>query len=1091
MSGTAGKRLNLRLFLEGQETPVVSASVTAKITSPATASIQVVATDKILNLKPRTLVHLFFLDSYEADEKGVPYPPLDVGAAAKKQGLPENVALNDPAQNKRYKLLFSGEILGLGFAKTAGSRQAVLKCADFTSYWDSAKQFYKAQNVMSSQNSNRVISFIGGSTQTYNSFLGYGSSGKELYNLLKSSPATKPGMTGLLGGIVHVMESMGGVSNKPDARFKGVNDFFSMAELRLRLMEMVGALEYDKTAKYLLKGRRFRRWMTKKIKALGGIASYRDVINEVMRHIHHITAPNPVAYFNPGGAKTKIKVTSTVRIPNKDVAAIDKIVALLTECQAALTKSESMIALQSDFEASFAPNSEPGSTNTVKGWITAWVVDGVGQKNPKIQVLLNALSPSTRAAVDPKVLATYQEKSAAVVPGAFSFNSVDYKETADAYNGLAASLVATKKGTSGTRTTTKEVESNKGLYNTLLIPECWFVAPPRCNIIFPDMYGSFTFSRSFLRETTRLQITVSSRREIVAGTGIYSGLNFGGVRKVYKAPDTTLMKAIGVGPATKQIKRLMPHEIHGGIIPGFEWMGQINQLLPADGKKKSKKRTDYINRLVSYQFLKRRFSARTLAGNGKMNPYLVPGFPAVVMDRTVTSSMAEYAPKKTHAQLLEMVKNKQVTAPTQYIGLVHSVTHQVSQAGGSTSFQLSHVRTLDEDREFLGLDKKGTKKKKEVVTDTGTNPTTGQTATNEVVHNALTVLALARTAHETGLPLEHRSLSEERESLGTTWSEAIDEAILKCRQAQLSDLKTVRNKAARAQKELEFARTEFSRTGGKHRTTFSSLETWLGAVQRAEDLLETIKNQKTETRYTVSFDKDLPAEEAIRPPFYDSIYGNSSIGEKVYTPLIGIGAITDKLDAKTTTLDVDVAKERSDELLRKRKMADALLGLETEDFPLPKDMKARTEKSRKEAESSRAFVDRLIKEAHFLGEGFTSSEDAINALTILYHYVEREGLDKDHFIGSYVRRPIATMVDIFGGSDEEGKPVEGFHQYAYGDVDPMVGGGPWLHSQTPTAELGDAGNPSVISPKLDPRREKYLAVQEYLNELRENRALRG
>ena len=62
-----GKPLKLRLFLEGQEVPVISATVSIGYNGPAVASVQILPIDEGLTFKPRTMVHLFFLDELPTD----------------------------------------------------------------------------------------------------------------------------------------------------------------------------------------------------------------------------------------------------------------------------------------------------------------------------------------------------------------------------------------------------------------------------------------------------------------------------------------------------------------------------------------------------------------------------------------------------------------------------------------------------------------------------------------------------------------------------------------------------------------------------------------------------------------------------------------------------------------------------------------------------------------------------------------------------------------------------------------------------------------------------------------------------------------
>ena len=57
-----GSRIRLRLFLEGIEVPVVSATVQVVPNSPSVCSLQIPPLPNGTQLLPRTLVHLFFYD---------------------------------------------------------------------------------------------------------------------------------------------------------------------------------------------------------------------------------------------------------------------------------------------------------------------------------------------------------------------------------------------------------------------------------------------------------------------------------------------------------------------------------------------------------------------------------------------------------------------------------------------------------------------------------------------------------------------------------------------------------------------------------------------------------------------------------------------------------------------------------------------------------------------------------------------------------------------------------------------------------------------------------------------------------------------
>ena len=85
---TYGAPLGLRLFLEGIEVPVISAQITIQPSQSALCSIQIIPTNASMTFKPRTLVHLFYLDTIaDSDIEAAR------GSAADEQKERENAAI--------------------------------------------------------------------------------------------------------------------------------------------------------------------------------------------------------------------------------------------------------------------------------------------------------------------------------------------------------------------------------------------------------------------------------------------------------------------------------------------------------------------------------------------------------------------------------------------------------------------------------------------------------------------------------------------------------------------------------------------------------------------------------------------------------------------------------------------------------------------------------------------------------------------------------------------------------------------------------------------------------------------------------------
>lgn len=303
-----GHLLRLRLFLEGVEVPVVSAQIQSQKNSPAVASIQIPANDYALDLRPRTLVHLFAFDIYN----GVPAADVvSIGApgtrvTSREDGIdPELVGLFPPERfestpeqdetdliNENYKLIFGGEVVGFSFTKSPSSRSITLQCMDWSSYWDIAYQ-YQVSGFSLGGNSIRGA-FTGASTTVFNDFLE--GSADIVSRIMNTPPRSYPELRGtLMAGIMHVIEAIGGVYYGTRA-IRGVNDFFSLAEIRLHLTQMVGASPYtNRDERRLMAANGFGSLFRRSLSGLGRLVSIRQILLALQRYIFHeiipITAP--------------------------------------------------------------------------------------------------------------------------------------------------------------------------------------------------------------------------------------------------------------------------------------------------------------------------------------------------------------------------------------------------------------------------------------------------------------------------------------------------------------------------------------------------------------------------------------------------------------------------------------------------------------------------------------------------------------------------------------------------------------------------------------------------------------------------------
>ncbi len=293
------KLLATKVFLEGQEVPCTSVQVRGGMKSPCTASIEIPYTDAAHKLAPRTLVHVFCMDSrYQSGLVATTAYARDGdtisvfrAAGAEQQGEQmrgENIQSTSASDDsdsavivdrndlRNYKLMFVGEVVRYQYNKVGSLRRIVLICQDFTRYWQDAKLYWGRRNT--SLHSYKQAIFAG-ATQLYRGRRRVDSS-SDLINLLRARPSANKDIPGLLGGLVATLESVTGVFS-PDAtrRYRGVNDYMSYAELRLHLTRMIGASHKDDSSTTFINSRSFRRYLRRVSRQVKSTSSFYDLLN--------------------------------------------------------------------------------------------------------------------------------------------------------------------------------------------------------------------------------------------------------------------------------------------------------------------------------------------------------------------------------------------------------------------------------------------------------------------------------------------------------------------------------------------------------------------------------------------------------------------------------------------------------------------------------------------------------------------------------------------------------------------------------------------------------------------------------------------
>lgn len=656
-------RLHLRLFLEGIEVSVINATVTATAGAPASANIQVVYTPEVRKLLPRTLVHLFFYD-------------------------------ND-AESPEYRLLFCGDLDAITVSKSEGSRNVTLSCVDHRGYYEAAYVFFvstgdlsSGENTLERLMKNRAL-FTNANTTTFVGNAG-GAQISSLISDIFSNP--KPSylgfshLDGALGGIIKSIETFTGIRRRGGSG--AVNTFYAYNAARLQLLGQIGMYPNDYTSKKVLSAESIRVLLDQRGQQLGDLVSLNELIEFILGFIYHRSVPNPCApYFPPSEFRADKTVTSSAKVKEaaQELIRYLDLVASQVEWQGTPLKAVDeargglrVILTITDFDggdgAPYRPKdplitlvaSLDATSTQVAGY--AQGVNDASSESPLFK-LLKTVTPDTDAQLTLKICSIVRSLvTASELLYPFSDGGTQMPPSLNIEE--VWSLITKAKEQTQAVVDGFDVEYDAAtaarLYTTYMVPDLFFGVAPRCNVLFPDQYFTTSYSRNINAEITRLALEIKD--DLTQANRTF--------QRAYYAPATTDLTAIQGSPLSDDgnsailANKLLDHEVYTGIVPAFTSI-QVAALQAAFPEIEQDR---LYTSIANYRFLQKRLQQRRLNVSGTLNPYAAVGFPMVVIDSVDVEA-------------------------NQYIGLLTSITHSVTQQGGNTSYQLEYARphTADDD----------------------------------------------------------------------------------------------------------------------------------------------------------------------------------------------------------------------------------------------------------------------------------------------------------------------------------------------------------------------------------------------------------
>lgn len=963
--------------------------------------------------------------------------------------------------DEEYRLLFTGEVIGFNWVQTPMTRCLVLNCIDFSSYWDAAVaatvSFGPGANVFSD-----IIRLSGGKTSLFTDIVG--STTPEVLQRLLNQPPQTPGLEtvrGLAGGVIRVLEALSGVQGK----HKGVNDFFTIAELRCRILEQICAEEEDNTAQKLVDLKVFDEFIRNGLQNLGNEVTFRQVLLTLFRYIYYDFVPNPAAKYElevKRTGATSQKVTRSVSIHDKVRRLTDKLRGVATRLHERIRGKDAVQQVGSEVN------------KVISEVITGYRQAASSSSGSSLKTAISALE-----VVQSSISNAMEDRNGqALADRAAEIDLI--VEIVD----LSADVSVSEVENVDTSSTLSRLKSH------ILRPDCWFAPPPRCNVIFPEHYTTLNYDRTFIGEPTRMM------------TMFYDTLV--GDNELLSARLMTPTEGSFTSVLTENLwdayRKLMPHEYHTGIVARMDRVPNIaapvSKETNADAAKKfSGAKMSWGGKIALFNFFRERFYQRTAAVSGRFNPYLVAGFPALVVLKPFT---LEGDNSDLSQDISELVQDQAFAqahgAPSQLLGMVTGLTHSISQEGGTTNISLNYVREhLFLDDEYLvrlgGAENSKLNEpfKKRVryslrwddIDDPDLKKKMVEATPQRPIGEAGRIVVRRTETVAVNVPLREVNLETGETSLSFSSVDAH-------RTIETSEVSTGKPGFAKLKPLPGLGREGLQPDpAGKIGPGSKGIYGDIVAIEVRDPSVLLIPEDETfggnvvfreMTFYEdiqVSPNTPIPFEEIVRADWFSKSYANVNIGEKIYQPFFGTGSIVDELAFASSSGGNIEQADTSGILIDTSDSVASVLQQLQDNF----------------AAASKASVTR-----------------SVNLLSYIYGKVLEGGSDVEGFIHQYVLRPIAGFTDIFGFNlefDQAGNPTKfddtaplkyGFHT---GATHPMLVNNPAKLTgllEDPSLSLpriSGLGKEAPVDPKYDVRKEKRDRAAAYRLAIEKGPAFRG
>ena len=275
----ASGRQKIRLFLEGREVPVTSATIVCKTNMPIMANFELVPLKIIKFIKPRTQVHLMVRDSFTFGDDN-------------------------------FYLCFEGEVMGRGMVKRHDGRAFRITAYDYTNYWDDAKAFMLNPNFLVGKAAPAVLFGEPTPQQTSKAAAGEVITTAANSNSLMVDYLTRfkdsDGNPDLIKGIAEIAR-----------RLASVNEFYRTSYERLRILDRIYVRSSGRMG-HFLKDLKVEEFLSSYTGAQGGMMSLRQMLMGILTLLFHdgVSVPFPSFLKTKRGSQTGYSIGNFIFMPD-------------------------------------------------------------------------------------------------------------------------------------------------------------------------------------------------------------------------------------------------------------------------------------------------------------------------------------------------------------------------------------------------------------------------------------------------------------------------------------------------------------------------------------------------------------------------------------------------------------------------------------------------------------------------------------------------------------------------------------------------------------------------------------------------------